>query len=475
MRWQLSTRQFCIIMAGLVAISATKHALTFCTGPAVIVDDAREYWERGLLVRDGDWLQIDDEVDYRTPLYPIFLGTMQSLFGSNALFATVIAQHLLQMCSSLMTAWMCWLLTGSRLVTVAGYALSVACVTRAWFANVTLTGTLFMFLMTATLTALAGYYRKPAAWKMAFTGGLLAAATLVRPIPQMLWLPLFGLVFLMPALPRVQRLKHALAGGLALLSVLAPAMLRNQLNHDAPYVAKVPPINKWVVCFHDQSAANLPIPDTAAGRQLLKLLPELEHTFDPDIRNGYRVLRRLKEVGLSDEQVDKLVTATCFDAVRANPGVFTWKTFKRLGNFWRTSVDEYPYYSTYDFRNPKAHVGQHTWRFEPIASWYEIILSHTLSNSVHWLEIDFVACMLGTLLLIRRPETRFFGLSLAIIFIYFPVITALLEIESYRYRRVLEPLIVVAIVAGLVGHWEAKRRTKEPDPAGPDLFTMGTG
>ena len=74
-----------------------------------------------------------------------------------------------------------------------------------------------------------------------------------------------------------------------------------------------------------------------------------------------------------------------------------------------------------------------------------------------------------------KRETRFFGLSLAIIFLYFPTITALLEIESYRYRRVLEPYIVVAIVAGLVGHWEAKRRAQDPGPLMPDLFTMGTG
>src|SRR5690606_35390841 len=122
-----------------------------CTGPAVIVDDAWEYWHRGQLVCDGNWLQLGDDVDYRTPLYPIFLGTMQKLFGEYALLAAVVAQHLLQIGAGLMTAWTCWLLTSSRLVTLAGYALSVACVTRAWYANVTLTGTMFMFLMTATL------------------------------------------------------------------------------------------------------------------------------------------------------------------------------------------------------------------------------------------------------------------------------------------------------------------------------------
>jgi 4-amino-4-deoxy-L-arabinose transferase-like glycosyltransferase len=475
LRRQLDSRTFWLLMAALLVVSATKHVLTFCTGPAVIENDALEYWERGLLVRDGDWLQLGDDVDYRTPLYPIFLGIMQRLFGSNALCATVIAQHLMHMASSFLVAWTCWLLTGSRLVTLSGYALSVSCVTRVWYANVTLAGPLFMLMMTATLAWLAAYYRRPSAWRMALTGACLATATLVRPIPQMLWLPLFGLVLLMPGVRPRDRLRHAFAAIAAMALVLSPAMARNHFNHDAPYVAKVPPINKWVVCFHDRSAANLPIPDTAAGRRLLELVPDLKGTFDSDLRNGYRVLERLEEAGLSDREIDQLVTATCYDAVRANPGVFTWKAFKRLGNFWRTSVQEYPYYSTYDFDDPEAHAGQHTWRIEPFASWYEVVLSHTLSNSVHWLEIDFVACMLGTLLLIRRRETRFFGLSLAVVFIYFPVITALLEVESYRYRRVLEPYIVVAIVAGLVGHWESTRRRNEREPMTFDLFTMGTG
>lgn len=475
MRRPLGTRSFWVLMLCLFAVSATKHALTFATGPAAIVDDAREYWERGHLVRDGDWLQVGDDVDYRTPLYPIFLGVMQRLFGTSALCATVIAQHLMQMVGGLLTAWTCWQLTQSRLVTLAAYAMSVACVTRAWYANVTLGGSMFMLMMTATVAMLAAYSRRPSAWRMALLGVFLAAATLVRPIPQMLWLPLLGLVLLVPSLRPRERVKHALAAGVALAIVLAPAMLRNHWNHETPYVAKVPPINKWVVCFHDQSAANLPIPETAAGRRLLDLLPELKGTFDPELRNGYRVLERLEESGLSEEEIDQLVTATCFDAVRANPGVFAWKAFKRFGNFWRTSVDEYPYYSTYSFDDPNAYVGQAAWRIEPIASWYEVILSHTLSNSVHWLEIDFIACMLGTLLLIRRAETRFFGLSLAVIFLYFPAITALLEIESYRYRRVLEPSIVIAIVAGLVGHWEWKRRQAEPEQASPDYFTMGTG
>ena len=39
-------------------------------------------------------------------------------------------------------------------------------------------------------------------------------------------------------------------------------------------------------------------------------------------------------------------------AIEKHPQVFLWKTFKRLGNFWRTHVADYPYYSYYDLDDP---------------------------------------------------------------------------------------------------------------------------
>ncbi len=281
---------------------------------------------------------------------------------------------------------------------------------------------------------------------------LLGAATLVRPIPQMLWLPLFSLAIALPR-PNVSRrtaLLHVLAGVAAFFVVLSPAMIRNALSVGHGYAARVPPINKWVVCFHDRSAANLPIPPTAAGQKLLALVPELESGRSED-RSGYAVLARLQQRGLDARQIDDLVSQVCLDAILRDPGIFAWQTFKRLGNFWRCTVGPYPYYSHYALDDPDHYLGQRTWRIEPLASWAEFLLEHTLAQSVRWLEVDFVACMLGTFLLIRRPETRFIGLALAIMFVYFPTITALLEVESFRYRRVLEPAIVVAIVAGLFG------------------------
>ncbi len=190
----------------------------------------------------------------------------------------------------------------------------------------------------------------------------------------------------------------------------------------------------------------------------MQLVPELSSGRSED-RSGYFVIARLEQQGLTNPEIDALITEACFDAIEEQPKVFLWAAFKRLGNFWRTHVADYPYYSYYALDETEHYYGQKTWRFEPIASWVEVLLSNTLSHSVRWLEIDFVACVIGTFLLILRRDTRSIGLSLAVIFVYFPVITALLEVESYRYRRVLEPCIVVAIVAGIFGtrDWRVRR------------------
>ena len=300
MKRPAANRLFWTLMGLLFAASLTKHVLTFSTGPTVIINDASEYWDRGTRALQGDWLQLGDHVDYRTPLYPMFLGVMQGIFGEYALMATVVAQHALHMCCGLMTAFTCYQLSRSRLVALTGYAVSVACVTRAWWANVALTGSLFMFFLTATMAMLATYYRRPTALRLAAVGALLGAATLVRPIPQMLWLPLFAVVYLQPRETVSSRRiwLHLGAGAAALFLALSPAMIRNYLALEHAYVARVPPINKWVVCFHDGSAADLPIPDTHAGRRLMQLVPELASGKQED-RSGYAVIDRLKQRGLA--------------------------------------------------------------------------------------------------------------------------------------------------------------------------------
>uniref|UniRef100_UPI00397C45F0 hypothetical protein n=1 Tax=Salmonella sp. SAL4458 TaxID=3159913 RepID=UPI00397C45F0 len=88
------------------------------------------------------------------PLYPTFLGLSRYLFGSNALLAVVVAQHGLLILANLLVALICWQITGSRLVSLVGYAIAALSLMRPWFANVVCTESWFLFFLLATISAL---------------------------------------------------------------------------------------------------------------------------------------------------------------------------------------------------------------------------------------------------------------------------------------------------------------------------------
>ena len=423
----------------------------------MLVDDAKEYWERGVRVSEGDLMQLQNAVNYRGPLYPTFLGICRWCFGRDALFAVILLQHSMHVATGLIVAAMTWVICRNRILVFFAYGMSVLSVTGPWYSNVVLTESFFQLIMTATFGALVIYHLRPTALGAGLLGLFLGMAILTRPIPKLLWIPLFLLFFAHSYNLFTRRRKNfrriavqVAVACMAMFCVMAPWSIRNWFVFQNAAVAKVPSINKWVVCFHDRSAADLPIPITESGYQLRRYLPEID--LDSSLRrDGYEVIRRLQRAGLSDTQIDELVNTICLEAIYNNPRVFFWKTFKRFVNFWRCPVNPYPYYSKYSSDREVDFDKQMIWRFEPIASWYEWILQRSPSLQLRWMELDSIAGFLGTALLIVRKKTRIIGLSLATIFLYFAAVTASLEVESYRYRLVLDPCIQVAIVCGLFG------------------------
>ena len=78
-------------------------------------------------------------------------------------------------------------------------------------------------------------------------------------------------------------------------------------------------------------------------------------------------------------------------------------------------------------------------------------LRNTLVHQLHWNELVTVLLGLGTGLLILRRPSREIGLSLALVFAYFAAVTAAVVIENYRYRTIVEPLMIITIVCGVCG------------------------
>ncbi|MEQ1830500.1 MAG: hypothetical protein ABL921_31380, partial [Pirellula sp.] len=63
-------RVFACALLLLFLCDVFKHAAIFATGPTILEYDARDYWERGERVANGDILQTQGAVNYRGPVYP---------------------------------------------------------------------------------------------------------------------------------------------------------------------------------------------------------------------------------------------------------------------------------------------------------------------------------------------------------------------------------------------------------------------
>lgn len=468
----LRVHLFSVLVCVLFFVGCIKHFLTFMTGPTCLEFDAVEYWERGGRVALGDILQLQGAVQYRGPIYSWLIGLCRFLSPCHGLLVLSITQHILSIASEVAVAAICWEVYRSKQAVVTGYALATCCVTAPWYANVVLTEILFQFLFTMAVWMLLRYHWRPSVGNAIGFGAFLALAILTRPIPKLIWIPLLamflchGFQYWTPATQPLKRMIfHMLIAGLSLSIVLSPWSMRNQLFLENSAVAKVPPINKWVVCFHGMSGGNLQIPKSQSGDAIRKILPAIDQ--DAILRqDGYTVIRKLSESGLSTEEVDSLVSQICKDAILEQPKKFVWQTVKRLGNFWRCTVKAYPFYSSYcsaGFPEVDTFTTEPSWRQESIAAWYEILLRNSLFSELRFVELYSLLSFLGVACLYYRRRTRLVAMSLLMIFLYFSGVTAALEIENYRYRMVLEPCMTIAIVGLLPSFGTSSSRSPESE------------
>ncbi|MGE0760562.1 MAG: ArnT family glycosyltransferase [Pirellulaceae bacterium] len=454
-----SARYLAASAALLFLLGCGKQLLTWGIGPGPLISDAQQYWELSGEVLRGDWMLSTSGLDYRTPFYPVFLAGMRWLFAEQALLATVVVQHGLFVVTHLLVAGITWRLTGSGIAALLAYGVTVVSLMETWFANVVGTEAWFMLFLTAAAGALCLYHERPSGrWAMVF-GCLFGVAALVRPVPKLLWIPLVG-VFALHATSWVPRrvgvlelMRHALAAAGVTMLILAPWCGRNACLFGEPFLARLPAVNKWQVCFQGGSAAALAIPVTPEGNRIRALIGD-ERGQVRD-RYCYAVIGALEQRGLSDRQIDELVTAVCVQAVAADPWGFAWPAFKRCVNYWRCVPNGIPYY---DVATDGGAVGRPDWEWAGVADFQRRVLRRSPAHWVRWNELVLALCIAGTWQLVRRRSTRLMGISVALIFLYFTAVTSLVEIENFKYRVVLEPCVIFATVSGWYGCWRGRHR-----------------
>ena len=445
------------LAAALLLLDIVKHGLLIAAGQTQPWGDSTVYWRMGAAVANGDWWLATDPVAYRTPGYPWFLGLLRNLFGTGALFAVVVAQHLCVVLTSVLTAAMTWKLTGSRhwgLVAWAGCVLSTA---RPLYANWLLTESLATVLLTAGLLFLLMTVHNDCRKWLAWAGLVLGLGVLVRPslvaaVPALL-LAGFWVSKRSQLSPR-QRLGLLAAGPLVFALVLAPWCARNQRLFDRFTLCIFTGRELWTAHFSPWPGGELDLPQDGPARELwLRVNPELINT-----RHQWSVSNALVESGLNDAEADGVMERVAQQAIGRQFGRAAYRTLARCATFWYcwewpTDLREDPLPE----QKSGLYADQFRWRCSVIQPAVIDLLPYTPERwkvtSVLW------SCLtwLGLAVLLVRSPTRSAAILLGSVLVMATLLTAALEIPLYRYRCVLEPLMLAVVVSAVASLWNAKR------------------
>jgi hypothetical protein len=417
-------------------------------GPMALERDAAEYWRLGSQAAAGDWWLIENPIAYRTPIYPWLLGIIQSIGGGYSLLTLVALQGLMV----LVTFVLAGILAGeisdspwSRNMVLSFGLLGVAHIS---FARAALTETLFTLLLTLHLLLVWQYARQPSKSRAMLVGLSLAITILTRPIA-------LGLLFFewpiwfFHANRKSMKSSHLVVLLLSLILMLVPWIARNAFVFGNPRLTEFLGRNLWIVTFQPQAGAGFSIPDASESTAALELqqrIPELLISSDEKWRLTWEVSNALATSGLNDAEIDRLMHAVCRTAIANDPWTFSRKAIWRMVDFWRAESTYIPYPSG-DATSWVMQDEQWTWRWK--LGWLEKWIDMRWSNSV--LANMLLSGVLATCLLIlfTTKSTRTSSLWLVGVLGYFAIVTSALEIPDYRYRTILEPIMITIVAAAL--------------------------
>jgi hypothetical protein len=105
--------------------------------------------------------------------------------------------------------------------------------------------------------------------------------------------------------------------------------------------------------------------------------------------------------------------------------------------------------------------------------WHSPVLADLLHRLEHyfpsrWLrmnELVLLAIVAATVMLLIDPRLRTNGLVLGLTLLYFNLITAAVEIPAYRYRMILEPVMIMIVVCAFAAGCQRLRRPPGRDCA----------
>jgi 4-amino-4-deoxy-L-arabinose transferase-like glycosyltransferase len=451
--WRRRPDLTCLLVLVLVA-TVLRGAMLY-RAPIFATGDSEGYLAPGYALATGVGFDVSSK---RTPAYPALIA-FAIAGGGEDLRSLLFAQHALGVGTAALTfalGWLCFQparigrivgLVGGLLVALNG-ALVLA-------EHSLLTEALFVPLITATLVALVAAMGSRRLWWFGLAGLLLGAATLTRPVAQVL-VPLIPIGALL-VMSSWRRAAVQSAVGLAAFGLmLVPWMAKSAADHDTASVGSLGQSLVGRTARHDRGAFTYFDPALHASEPPARLTARkiLQQAADSG-SSGKAINTRLRrELGISAAEADRLMRDLAIEAILRRPDYYVQGTLQRFVRMADGSVERLR-----DARNT-ADTARQRWEDEPTrhllvpATPAEDRAADTASLLISIWQPGYAGvvvpllALLGTILGVVRREWRpaiVLGLaSFALLFL-----SAALVGNVSRYRYPVDPAMAVLAAGGL--------------------------
>lgn len=432
------------VLSGLVCLDLLKLVGLLLAGQNQPWGDSPTYWDLGGEAARGDWWLTTSALASRTPGYPWFLALCRLMFQDHALLAVVCLQHGSVLMTSLATVWLIWQVSRKQGLTLLAAGWCVLSTARPQYANWILTESLATCALTLFALALWHAQELRRLWGWIVAGIVLGLGIQIRPallaaIPTLLIASIWEFRRSERTAPNALR---AFVGILLVLVIMIPWCLRNWLLFDRFALTIFTGRQLWKAAFDPWPGGGLPLPQDGPAAVLRSRI----QTSAVDFRHNWSVATALSHSGLADHELDLLMEQVAWQAITRNPGQALERWGIRCMTFWYVREWEPP-----EAKSPGPQDPFHDQRQLALPHWQprlEKLLRYTPERYFPAIWLWSGMTWLGTMSLLFHPEQRRWGVMLTVLFGSTTLLTAALEVPVYRYRAILEPLMIVATLCG---------------------------
>jgi len=445
----MTSKQFSWGVAVLLILDVIRWSVLVGFAEISLLADAGHYWQLGQIVAKGDVLLWSEKIAYRTPGYPWMIGAVLSVYPAATPTTIAILQGFLLTATNFLTGYWVLRITNSYRAALAAMALSLFFLARVSWVCTVLTETLFTFFLVLHLCCCTAWILaqgRGVKSELIFTSISVAASyaglILVRPIATYLML-VHGIALAIAAIG-IRRLKSSRGSncgqpavllktvwssmflqlcimGLCLLAFLSPWIYRNQVLFDRAMITQFVGRNIWIVTYQDGAGAGLSLPETSESKRLFE---RLESAADGrptvDWRRTWQVSEALTKSGLDDCRADQWMQQVAWQSITRQPRTWASKAVRRFVNYYRCVSDDLP-----------------------------VLGNYWTTHSLGWCTGVMLFGILSAVVGLCRAEDRLWTVWFLGIIAYFGAVTALVEIPDYRYRMVIEPVLIVMVILAL--------------------------